>query len=175
MEERPIDCSGCKKQANICYRKIKNGEIETLRMCQSCPILQSNIGSVEQSDDARDSLDKYTNCPTCNSSIQDYKNGSFLGCGDCYKHFEDFLVKELTLTDSIPIISNTANLKKNSTPIHLGASPMILKKEESSKKLQSLQAALKDAVITESFEKAAILRDEIKTLMEKYHRKESKT
>jgi protein arginine kinase activator len=175
MDERPIECSGCKKCANVLYRKIKNGEIETTRMCQSCPILQSNIGSSEEVARDDEIIENIPNCPNCMTSIDEIKTSSGLGCPDCYKHFEDYLVKELLLNNSIPMNLNSNVAKSKSAPIHLGASPTILKREDSTKRLQSLQAALKEAVISESFERAAILRDEIKNLMVKIQKKESKT
>ena len=175
MDERPLECSHCKRIANIIYKKLKYGEVESCRMCSMCPKLQANIGLPE-----KDGLNEGTDlnstkkCPNCQTTLYELTTQGVVGCPSCYHTFEEFIADELSETGAIPIKSDSSIMKKKSIPIHLGASPEILQSEEKAKKLESLQSALSEAVESEDFERAASLRDQIKTVSEKFYGKERK-
>ncbi len=175
MEERPLDCSQCKRKASIVYKKINNGEIHSCRMCSMCPIFQKNIGvpvDSEMSNTGNLDLDK--KCPGCQTSLHDLTIEGLVGCSTCYQAFEEFLAEELSETGQIPLRGDSAIMKKKSIPIHLGATPGVSKNEDVIKKLEALQSALTEAIASESYERAAYLRDEIKNITEKLHGKERK-
>jgi protein arginine kinase activator len=95
---------------------------------------------------------KVKKCPGCGMTFEDFGKSGRLGCGQCYKTFH------VELTDLLR--------KIHGSPVHRGkgmavepelAKPM---KEES-----RLREELKKAVEDEDFEKAASLRDQIRSLM----------
>ena len=175
MEERPFNCSQCKRKASIVYKKIKDGEINSCRMCAMCPILQENIGLPADSEISNPfDLNSGKKCPNCQTSLHDLTIEGTVGCSSCYQTFEEFLVEQLSETGQIPLKSGSSIMKKKSIPIHLGAIPELFKNDDVVKKLESLQSALSEAVASESYERAAYLRDQIKTLTEKLYGKERK-
>ena len=175
MEERPLECTLCKRKACIVYRKIKNGEIDSCRMCSMCPILQENIG-IPMGDEISQSIDLNLDrkCPNCHTSLHDLTIEGNVGCATCYQTFEEFLVEELSETGQIPLKAGSTSMKKKSIPLHLSATPEIFRNKDSMKKLESLQSALTEALTSESYERAAHIRDQIKTLTERLHGKERK-
>ncbi len=156
MEERPLECSQCTRKATIVYKKVSCGEIQSCRMCQVCPCLQTNIG-VPVDDEKENMLELNFNkkCPNCQSTLHDITIEKLVGCPTCYLTFEEFILSEI----------------EGTTAIHLGSAPKTFKSEDVLKKLESLQFALSEAVSSESYEKAAFLRDQIKTLSEKIDEK----
>ncbi len=175
MEEKPLECSQCNRKACIVYKKIQNGEIESCRMCSMCPVLQENIG-IPIGDAKLHSIDinQDKKCPNCHTGLHDLTIEGRVGCSTCYQTFEQFLVEELSETGQIPLKADSARMNKKSIPLHLGTSPEIFKNEDISKKLESLQSALAEALTSENYERAAHIRDQIKTLTEKPHEKERK-
>ena len=157
MEERPIDCTLCKRKTCIIYKELKQGKIESCSMCSACPILQSKIGlpAEEQSLDPNSSL----KCPQCQTSLNEFTIGGIVGCANCYEIFEPFLTQQLHNT--------------NATTIHIGSSPSFAKNENITIKIESLQVALNEALSSENYEKAAFIRDQIKNLNEEWHGKAS--
>lgn len=93
-------------------------------------------------------------CSKCNMTLSEFKRTGLLGCEHCY---EDF-IEEIN-----PIIN-----KVQKSPFHIGRRPQNFEPETIEKKeltlLEDLQNKLKEAIDSEDFEHAAILRDEIKTL-----------
>lgn len=175
MEERPLECTLCKRKANIVYKEVKNGRIDSCRMCSMCPVLQAKIGVPV---DATSSISKETDanpeCLHCQTSLQDLTVGGSIGCSKCYETFEEFLTKELTETNAIPLKPNSFVAKEKSIPLHLGSTPEILHNIDATNKLKSLHSALREALTFENYERAASLRDQIKILTEKLYGKERK-
>ena len=161
MEERPLECTLCKRKAHILYKELKNGHIESCKMCSECPALQEKLG-VPVHEDIKSPTDLALNqtCPNCKTHLQEVTVEGILGCAKCYETFEPFIMKQLTET--------------NGTPIHLGTSPDLFKHENVTKKLESLQSALTEALTFENYEQAATLRDQIKILTENLYGKERK-
>lgn len=175
MEEKPFECTGCNRKAEIIYKKIKCGEIHSSKMCSSCPILQANLGLPDKGNSPIDKdFDESKKCSACSLSFQEIARGGKLGCSLCYQTFEDYLLQTLSDSDAIPLKSDSDIMRKKTIPIHLGNSPTNLKGEEVRKKLQSLHAALEEALASENFERAALLRDQIKNLEKKTYGKEQK-
>jgi protein-arginine kinase activator protein McsA len=74
----------------------------------------------------------------------------------------------------MPIKLDSDIVRKKTIPIHLGSSPNSLKGDEMRKKLESLKRALEESLSSENFERAALLRDEIKNLEKKMYGKQQK-
>ncbi len=157
MEERPLECAQCKRRAHIIYKEVKNGRIDSCRMCSMCPILQTKIGvpvdcAIKEPSDPNNTQ----TCQSCQTCLTNLTIGETVRCSKCYEVFEEHLTKEL---------SEIAR-----TPIHLGKTPDLFKNEDATKKLDSLQSALTEALTIENYERAAALRDQIKTLSEQLYR-----
>ncbi len=175
MEEKPFECTGCKRKTSIIYKKIKCGEINSCKMCSICPILQTNIGiPVADNPIISNAFDLEKKCFRCSTSLAEVSTEGKLGCPQCYQTFEEFLLTKLSESDTIPLKSDSDIVRKKTIPIHLGKTPEILRGDETRKKLESLHAALKEAIASENFERAALLRDQIKNLERKSYDKERK-
>ncbi len=96
---------------------------------------------------------KVKKCPACGMTFADFGKSGRLGCGKCYQTFH------LELTDLLR--------KIHGSPKHRGKG-MIIETEQIKplKEETRLREELKQAVENEEFEKAASLRDQIKSLTE---------
>jgi protein arginine kinase activator len=91
-------------------------------------------------------------CPFCGLSTKDFKDVGRLGCPQCYSTFEKHLRGLLRR-----IHGGTQHVGK----VYLPPDPSITEKE---KQLEGLRKKLERAVETEDFERAAELRDQIRSL-----------
>lgn len=91
-------------------------------------------------------------CPFCGLSTSDFKDVGRLGCPQCYPTFEAYLKGLLRR-----IHGGTQHVGK----VYLPPDPTISERE---KRLEALRKKLERAINTEDFERAAELRDEIRTL-----------
>ncbi|MFH1239066.1 MAG: UvrB/UvrC motif-containing protein, partial [bacterium] len=99
-------------------------------------------------------------------TYEDFRRNGKLGCSECYKCFKTEL--------------NTLFKKIHGSNTHLGKVPVLLanKPGRKSKKVAIMETQLKkllfdlqEAVRSEEYEKAALLRDEIKDFKEKSKQK----
>ncbi len=171
-EERPIECTSCKKKATVTYREIQEGKIKTTKHCAQCPMLKNKVALCQKQDELiLTDIEKNVLCPGCKTSLYNVMTGSSFGCKQCYEIFEDLLTQELVKEGAIPpttIDSRLSSQKK--TPFHLGNIPSRVKSPELSDKLRSLNSALREALAIENYERAANLRDQIKELMNQANR-----
>ena len=157
-------CESCgNNQASIHYTKIINGEIEEHHLCTDCTSSFSDLdfdtslffnkfftGLIDNIDESnKEKID--IKCPECGLSYKRFKALGKFGCSQCYKTFEeqiDTLVKGLhghnTHKGKIPKRSNIKIFLRRET--------------------EKLRVDLENAIKREEFEKAATIRDEIKTL-----------
>jgi protein arginine kinase activator len=167
MEERPIECTSCKRKATITYKEMAEGKTQSMKVCSECPILRKKLGSPSNDTIATNYEETLsTLCSHCHTSFQSLLMGQPLGCPKCYSSFEDILVQELIETNAIPVQSGS-NLTQKEMPLHLGGSPEHKEIDLGiSIKLESLNIALTEALALEHYERAANLRDQIKTIMD---------
>lgn len=163
-------CERCKKNtATVFYEETINGETRSYSLCQTCAadmkksgelsnlfhfsgigamhdqLFGGLFGTVEPIDQIRKT------CPLCASSFSDLKKNGKVGCPECYKIFGE----ELNAT----IHSIHGNVK------HIGRSPAKFRKnKEKENELKALKKQLKEAISTENFEEAALLRDKIHSM-----------
>ena len=158
-------CDNCKnKKATVVYEENINGEKKKVNLCVECSnkfgIFNMNfIDSMFMSLLDEPVINKKENtkigdtkCMKCGYTFSDYVNTGLLGCDECYSVFENKLK---------PILHK----------LH-GTSNHIIQKEDVSKKssnseIELLQNKLKKYVENEEYEKAAIVRDEIKKIKER--------
>jgi len=90
-------------------------------------------------------------CPNCGLTLEEFKNLGRFGCGQCYKTFREQLQDLLR--------------KIHGSSLHRGKLPPMLSEEATVIREQKrLQEELRRAIASEDFERAADLRDKIKSL-----------
>ena len=90
-------------------------------------------------------------CPTCGCTFAEISASGKVGCPECYTVFSD------ELASTLRAVHGTITLTGKVPSRHRA-------KQERAEKLKKLRLAMQDAIQKEDFEKAASLRDEIKTL-----------
>lgn len=163
MEERPLECSHCKKSTDIVYTEIKDCKATTWNMCKDCPALAQKLHGSSDSDALAKSSAQKENlvCSDCNTSLDSIVTGGPLGCESCYQVFKDLIAKDLKT--AFPALEN------RQLPFHVGKSPDQSYDLSHTKRITALNDDLNEALKGENYEKAAFLRDEIKLIMEKSH------
>lgn len=146
-------CEKCKKaKANTYYRTTVNGKVTEMYLCSDCMAkLQStadsffNLGSLFFEDPFFGkpiAVAGPKSCNTCGATARYIAETGKVGCADCYDTFS----KEL----------EAAILRTQGTLQH--------KAESKKDPIEEKKALLKEAIEKEEFEKAALLRDEIKKM-----------
>lgn len=171
---KPI-CMHCNKNvAIIKLVRIINGKITELNLCKECggkispyqkklneaqanlsEILQKLLSSSaekqlkDQEGAAKVKIDAV--CEHCGLPFEAYRKSLFLGCGACYESFEKYLVSDLRR-----LHGNTQ---------HVGKIPLRFREKlQHLRRINQLQEELGKAIEEEDFEKAAALRDQLRTI-----------
>ncbi|OOM74420.1 UvrB/UvrC motif-containing protein [Clostridium sp. BL-8] len=168
-------CEKCKKnEAKINLITVMNGQKHEIWLCENCakdianipffsPIMQ-NINFPFQgvlselltnADSNKTNIDsskvKEIVCPSCGLTYDEFKKTGRLGCSECYEEFKVVLEPRIK--------SLQAGVK------HVGKVPKIKGKELVQKrKLKDLKEEMQKLIVDEEYERAAIVRDEIKKL-----------
>lgn len=165
-------CEKCKKnEAKINLITVINGQKHEIWLCESCakdianipffsPIvqninlpLQGMISEIFSNSDNNENSTKVEEivCSNCGLTYDEFKKSGRLGCYDCYKEFKVVLEPRIK--------SLQAGVK------HVGKIPKIKGKELVQKrKLKDLKQEMQKLIVAEEYERAAIVRDEIKKL-----------
>jgi protein arginine kinase activator len=160
-------CEECRKRkAVINFTQIVDNEMTTFHLCESCaekkgvgekknvpesPInnFLSQIGSHLK--DEKETGDGKS-CDTCGATFAQFQKSGRLGCPQCYFAFEQELGNILR--------------RVQGSQVHVGRGPRArsgaLTSEES--RILELKKLLEESVRREEFERAAMLRDEIRGL-----------
>lgn len=158
-------CDVCKEKiANVHFTKIINGEVDEQHLCESCA-KKHNENNFDNSHDFNkffsglfDSLEEEVpkhkpdiKCSNCGLTFNEFKRVGKFGCSECYTEFKSGITSMLKgihgherHKGKIP--------KKANTNIKI------------SREIRELSMKLEEAVKKEEFEKAAIIRDEIKSV-----------
>jgi protein arginine kinase activator len=159
-------CSVCKKsEATVHLTQIIENKMQTIDLCESCSkakgvddptgfsLAAILLGLGASQDLAKPGASEEIKCSQCGFSLADFKKAGRLGCAECYVAFADALQAPLK------------SMHKGTR--HVGKAPQTQQPIlDYSEKLRSLQKKLEQAVAKESFEQAAVLRDEIKKVKE---------
>lgn len=163
-----MKCDICKqREATTHVTKIVNGHSREYHFCAECAAkspeykeLKSNmnfgIGDflTGMFTGGKQAIEPDSNiCPTCKMAYSEFLKTGKLGCGDCYLTFRTKLSRPVK-----QIHGTIEHIGK--TPLRSGEKLII------DKKISALEKQMTEAVSTQDFEKAAILRDEIKALKE---------
>lgn len=169
-------CEKCKKRtATVFYNENINGKTRSYSLCGECAAklrekgdlqdITSMIGSfADPFSDLHDDLfggffgmptlksaHAEKKCPTCGCTYSDIAHDGRVGCADCYTTFENELARTLQSV--------------HGTTTHTGAVPSRHRaKQERAEQLKKLKKAMQEAISKEDFERAATLRDDIRSL-----------
>ncbi|HCS74594.1 MAG TPA: hypothetical protein DIW17_12065 [Clostridiales bacterium] len=159
-------CQECKqKQATVHMTKIINHKKTESHLCEDCarshedfiqgPSFSLNdliFGFMDMGHSQKASEKPVSSeCGVCGMDYKRFKKMGRLGCGECYKFFENELGPVLGR-----IHGNTQHTGK--VPKRAGSDLQI------KRQITRLRGELKRAIELEAFEQAALLRDEIKEL-----------
>ena len=169
-------CQKCKKNnATIHYKENINGKVTEYSLCADCAAELERDGVIKFENPfsslMRDNIFDFSSmlpsfftslnnalgngetkrCPVCGSTFDDIARSGRIGCPQCYETFADELAA-------------TVN------QLHGGAKPQgripkrFGEKRSREEQITSLKEELKKAIDTQEFERAAELRDQIKSL-----------
>lgn len=158
-------CTVCKKnEAKIHFTEVVEGKMQKIDLCEACS-QEKGVADTTSSHLAELLLNMsgmkeevlapagkaQLICPRCGFTQADLKKTARLGCPDCYETFAESLAGLLK------------NMHRGTR--HIGkvpGAPAKAKEKEDTSRLDELQRELEKAVTGENFERAALLRDEIK-------------
>lgn len=169
-----MKCQLCGKNSATTYVKIiVNGELSEYALCSGCAhkmgygnffypfsldfnsLLGSFFGS--QTPEMTDTV----RCPGCGSSFGEIAQSGKVGCAECYRTFRSRMMPSVQR-----IHGNTSHCGKRPTSRALRVTPesKLSVPPKASSELEQKKNELKEAIESQNFERAAILRDEIKKL-----------
>jgi protein arginine kinase activator len=99
------------------------------------------------------SKDISDSCPSCGLTFAEFAVNNRFGCASCYSGFGD---KVETLLS-----------RYHGSSVHVGRLPATRASDDIQMRRASLDAALREAVASEAYERAAAIRDEIRRLEER--------
>lgn len=160
-----MHCDICgKKKATVHLTEIVDEQMSELHLCEDCA--REKSVQMEQQFGLADLLAGLTDfgkqikdvekvklkCPNCGLMYDEFRKAGRLGCSQCYKSFQEYLVTLLK--------------KIHGSSQHLGKVPVNVPPSVKTKidSLQELRGQLLRAIQNENFEEAARLRDQIREL-----------
>ena len=159
-------CSVCKKsEATVHLTQIIENKMQTIDLCESCSkakgvddptgysLASILLGLGASQELAKAGGSEELKCAQCGFALADFKKAGRLGCAECYSTFADAL--QAPLKSMHKATRHVGKVPQTAQPV-----------PDYTEKLRSLQKKLEQAVAKESFEQAAVLRDEIKKVKE---------
>jgi len=166
-------CQDCnKREARVQITQIVNNDKTTLSLCKKCaaargfhsPLENAPFPLAEILSGLADSLPKRPeskpeeslSCPKCGLTFEEFAHQGRFGCGECYKAFRGRLEVIMRKIHGASLHRGKAPTSEVFPADNEGAIPV---KEE-----ERLEAELRKAVEAEDFERAAEIRDKLKTI-----------
>ncbi|MBQ2942965.1 MAG: UvrB/UvrC motif-containing protein [Clostridia bacterium] len=151
-------CERCKhNQATMHYTEVINGKVTEYHLCEKCAREEKLSAEFTDFDifnmfsPKKEKNETGLICESCKTTLPEFKKTGIAGCSKCYETFASVIESML--------------LRTQGTSKHI--MPEETKKEETTdEKIAKLQLSLKKAIEAEEYEKAAKIRDEIRTLKE---------
>lgn len=172
MTDRPLDCTECKKPIAVCYTEIVGDKMTRTVMCADCPHLERKLyGTVRKESMTGSAEEGGLVCGNCGTTLEQVRMGHPLGCVECYDIFTDVLIDDLLKAEKI---SHHLTSHKKTQPLHIGRTPGEVTEISPTLRLIALNEALDEMLIREDYEQAALLRDQIKALKEKFKQDDKK-
>ncbi|MEM6820620.1 MAG: UvrB/UvrC motif-containing protein [Verrucomicrobiota bacterium] len=155
-----MDCDFCKKEkATIFLSQIFKGEVIKLDLCEACAkklevtdvqgvAVNELIEKIQKIQEEQEPIEDKT-CTKCGFSMNEIHETGRLGCDECYDYFQPEVSE---------IIKQTQKKAR-----HKGKNPSDREDDMNQQRLDDLQTELGLAIENEDYEKAARLRDRIKS------------
>lgn len=148
--------NGNKTEINLCENCAKEhegmsfgGEFDMAAPFSFQNLLSGLMDYINQSSQSAPVTD--VSCNNCGLSYSEFKQKGLLGCSECYKTFGNMIS---------PVVKRVQGNTE-----HIGKVPSKANKDMIEKKrILKLKEELQNAILAEEYEKAAIIRDEIKSL-----------
>lgn len=160
-------CEECKlNEASYTISVMVGGEVTTRHLCGDCmakmnmDIAGGNIKSLLSSiltaitgDEKKEEARPDVVCPRCRTTLSQFTTSGRLGCPACYEAFHDQLQPML--------------LQIHGRVQHAGRQPLDTREAQQQRSRQEeLTRLMEQAVADENFERAAMLRDQLRALAE---------
>ena len=158
-------CDNCgSKPATVNLTQIENNEMSSYHLCEDCAAQKGLEANTEPSasplpdflaqigDEPREEEGSDSKCSFCEFTLSAFRETGRLGCPHCYETFEAHLRRLLRR-----VHGGTKHVGK----IYLPPDPTV---SEIEKQMEALRRRLNRAVEAEDFERAAELRDQIRSL-----------
>lgn len=168
-------CQECNQRpATLHFTKIVNGEKTEVHLCEKCAqekgeMFMFNGGSgftfnnllagllniepsFQQQSKSAFQQEEIIQCESCGMTFPQFVNVGRFGCSHCYDSFKEQLKPVLRRLHSGNWVHNGKIPKRIGGAMHLR------------KRIEELKSELRDAISNEEFEKAAGIRDELRSL-----------
>ena len=162
-----MKCDFCDKKATVFLTQLVEGQMKKVCLCDPCAqergvtdptgfsladlLLGGTAAGPATGKLAPGSAGGGKKCPTCGFSLDDLRRVRRFGCGDCYTTFADEvgqLVRGMHQGTS-----------------HVGKVPVgLMAQHVRHQRIEELRSRLEQAIVSESYEEAAGIRDEILNL-----------
>ena len=172
-----MQCENCReREAVIHLTQIVNNSVTTMHLCEPCAAEKgvetgssvakfplgdflASLGKGGGSEPASEAgLD--VPCPSCGSTLRDFRQSGRLGCAACYAAFEQHLRDLLRRLHGSTRHEGEA-YRTGSVP---ASRPLVPASVSRNRTLDDLKDELRRAIEAENFELAAELRDKIRVL-----------
>lgn len=166
-------CNICKQnEATVHLTQIVGDKMQKVDLCEACSKekgvsdpstfsladLLLGLGSAQELEQAGGGAE--IKCPQCGFTQADFKKNGRFGCAECYSAFAEGLESMLK--------------SMHKGVVHKGKVPKaIAQTRDVAEKLKKMQKELDKAIAEEDFERAALLRDEIKDTKKKLEQLEA--
>lgn len=160
-------CEECgKNPATIHYTQVQNGVATQLHLCGACmakkqkgldpgsmsSLISSLLSGMAGQEDKREHAQ--LRCPSCGMDYERFRETGLLGCAECYRAFG----KQLA-----PMLRRIHGRTQHTGHVPPARSAQISAQRE----LERLKREMDEAVAKEEFERAAQLRDQIRSMTAK--------
>lgn len=150
-----FECDNCGNPATFHITEIQGGKKVEKHLCEECAAAEGI--AVKHDVPIEKLLEEFVNqspdpaCPVCGMSYAEFRKHGLLGCPNDYDAFEDLLARDLE--------------RVQEGTQHVGKAPQRPDGEpQRQTALLRMRAELKRAVSAEDYERAAVLRDQIKEM-----------
>ena len=168
-----MKCQKCGKyEATIKYSENVNGNKKSFNLCYDCykNLKFSSFSNVfsPMLFDIPEFIEEKNRCDVCNSTFDDYANTGLFGCPNCYNVFENKLDKiflKIHGKNKHVYIKDKQDIKTESDGKQIFDENRKTAEDMSKEqKINDLKNQIKKLIESENYEKAAIIRDEIKKI-----------
>lgn len=166
-----MKCDYCDSKATVFLTQLAEGQMKKVCLCDSCAtergvtdptgfsLAEMLLGNFQKETGGPVSQRRERSaggakvCPECGFTFEDFQKVRRFGCGNCYRVFSEELATMLR------------GMHKGAS--HVGKVPEgLMESHYRHQRLEELRTKLEQAIASESYEVAADLRDEIRTLDE---------